>query len=85
VIGPYRVDFVWHAQRVVLEADGREKLSEKERWREKRRDLQVIRLGYRTVIRVTWADVVHTWPTTAAHIAEELGLPAGFVNFRVRN
>jgi very-short-patch-repair endonuclease len=78
-IGPYRVDFVWPEQRVILEADGRAKSTEEERWREKRRDLRLGRLGY-TVIRVIWSDVMYEWAETRIHIAEKLGLPADFAN-----
>lgn len=35
----YRVDFLWPEYRLVLEADGRGKNSEGERWREKKREL----------------------------------------------
>ena len=58
----YRVDFLWREYRLALEADGRAKNSEAERWREKKRDLALERAGYR-VVRVTWRDVVHDWPT----------------------
>jgi hypothetical protein len=59
--GRYRVDFLWPELRLVLEVDGRGKNSERERWREKRRDLALERAGYH-VVRLTWADVVHNWP-----------------------
>jgi hypothetical protein len=35
----YRVDFLWPGLRLIVEADGRGKNSEAERWREKKRDI----------------------------------------------
>jgi hypothetical protein len=57
----YRVDFLWRDSRLILEADGRAKYTDAERWREKRRDLALSRAGL-FVARVTWRDVVHEWP-----------------------
>ncbi len=51
-----RVDMLWRAPRVVLEADGRLKYTGAELWREKRRQLRLERLGYR-VVRAIWSDV----------------------------
>lgn len=51
-----RVDMLWAPQRVVLEADGRLKYTDRELWREKRRQHHLERLGYR-VVRAIWDDV----------------------------
>jgi very-short-patch-repair endonuclease len=65
----YRVDFLWPEFRLIVEADGRGKNSEGERWREKKRDIALERAGYR-VVRVTWEDVVHNWPAVARWLRE---------------
>jgi hypothetical protein len=65
----YRVDFLWPEYRLIVEADGRGKNSEAERWREKKRDIALERAGYR-VVRVTWADVVHNWPAVERWLRE---------------
>lgn len=70
--GPIRVDFVWPERRLILETDGRSKYSEEERWHEKRRAIALDRAGYQ-VERVVWADVMATWPATAAHLWTLLG------------
>lgn len=54
-----RVDMAWPQQRLVLEADGRRFHDpEDRRDADRRRDNLCARLGW-TVLRVTWADVVH--------------------------
>jgi hypothetical protein len=63
----YRVDFLWRAQRLILEADGRVKYSGDELWREKRREMRLARLGYR-VERVVWDDIERNWPQTLDRI-----------------
>jgi very-short-patch-repair endonuclease len=52
----YRVDFLWRAQRLILEADGRLKYDGDALWREKQRELELSRAGYR-VERVVWDDL----------------------------
>jgi very-short-patch-repair endonuclease len=75
-IDGYRVDLLFRAQRVIVEADGRLKYTDAQLWREKRRELRLRRLGF-VVVRVTWADVLHNWPEVRAHLAAELCFPAG--------
>ena len=78
----YRVDMMWPAQRVVLEADGRLKYTGDELWREKVRQERLARLGY-TVLRVMWSDVRDEWPATAARIARALAqTPPAFPSAR---
>ena len=73
-IGPFRVDFLWPDQRLVLEVDGKAKSTAEELWREKRRDALLRRLGYR-VVRVTWDDVLNHWPEVARYLRGKLALP----------
>jgi hypothetical protein len=69
-----RVDFAWPEQRLILEADGR-------RWhdpadardRDRRRTNAYVRLGW-TVLRFTWADVVHEPAGVVAAVRDCLGL-----------
>lgn len=63
----YRVDFYWPQFRLVLEADGRGKYTGDELWREKRRENDLRRAGYR-VERVLWSDVTRRWEETAARL-----------------
>jgi len=55
-----RVDMLWPAAQVVLEADGKVKYTDRELWREKLRQERLERLGYR-VVRALWNDVT-VWP-----------------------
>lgn len=73
-IGPYRVDFYWPERRVVLEADGRLKYTDEERWAEKKREQAIRRYRARVdrVERVTWSDVLSDWPATAQLLHEAL-------------
>jgi very-short-patch-repair endonuclease len=80
VIGPYRVDFYWPQYGMVLEADGRLKYDPSTRshddqaWRDKQRDMALIRYGVRTVERVVWDDVVTTaaWLRTSRYLRARL-------------
>lgn len=65
----YRLDFLWPQFRLALEADGRAKYTDAERWREKRRDLALTRTGL-YVARVTWRDVFSDWPTVERWLRE---------------
>jgi very-short-patch-repair endonuclease len=73
VIGEYRVDFCWPQQRLILEADGREKYTAEELWREKIRETRLHALGYH-VERILWADVIYRWPETCRRLRALLGL-----------
>lgn len=80
VIGPYRVDFYWPEYGMVLEADGRVKYDDRTRahddqaWRDKRREIALVRLGVRTVERVIWSDVVTNaaWRRTSSYLRARL-------------
>ena len=72
----YRVDLLWRERRVVLEADGRLKYERSAAlWEEKRRQERIEGAGYR-VVRVNWADVVHSPAETVARIRAALSRPA---------
>jgi very-short-patch-repair endonuclease len=71
-IGGYRVDLLWPAQRVIVECDGRVKYTRDELWREKRRQEQLERLGFR-VVRALWADVTRRPSETAERIRHAMG------------
>jgi hypothetical protein len=74
IIGPgcrYRVDMLWRAERVVVEADGRVKYTGGELWKEKRRQERIERHGYR-VVRVLWDDVAERPAETAERIKAAL-------------
>ena len=62
-IDGYRVDLLLAEQRLIIEADGREKYVADELWREKKRETRLRAAGYR-VERVLWSDVVDDWPRT---------------------
>jgi hypothetical protein len=69
----YRVDLLFKEQRLIIEADGREKYEPRDgeedddRWGEKRRETRLRGLDYR-VERVLWEDVVHNWPDTSRRL-----------------
>jgi hypothetical protein len=69
----YRVDFMWRASRLILEADGRIKYNTSELWDEKRREMELTRAGFR-VERVVWADLGPNWKIVAARLRHLLSL-----------
>jgi len=80
IIGPYRVDFYWPKYGMVLEADGRVKYDvatrrkDDQAWRDKQREIALVRCGVRTVERVTWTDVVTTtaWRRASSYLRARL-------------
>jgi very-short-patch-repair endonuclease len=74
-IGRYRVDMLFRRHNLVLESDGLAKYTPEELRREKRRELDLHRLGYR-VERVIWADVVHRWRQTSTWLRSRFDVPA---------
>lgn len=63
-----RVDFLWSAQRTVVEADGRLKYGEAaDLWQEKLRQERIEELGY-AVVRLTWAQVTRRPAETVARV-----------------
>ena len=76
-IGPYEVDFLWPAQRVVVEVDGGQ-LSHSTRaafHRDRTRDAQLQAAGYR-VIRVTWRQLIREPEAVIARLAAVLAASA---------
>lgn len=74
-VGTARVDFHWRSQRVVGEADGAHKYSERaDLVVEKRREDALRELGL-TVIRWTWSDVADNFTETMSRIARALDVP----------
>jgi very-short-patch-repair endonuclease len=71
----YRADMLWPAHRLILEIDGLAKYTDAEWRREKRREQELRRLGYR-VERVTWDDVVNRWPQTRSRLLAALNTAA---------
>jgi very-short-patch-repair endonuclease len=69
----YRVDIVWMAQKLIIEADGSVKYRAATRdqddpgWAEKKRETALRRVGFE-VERVLWDDVVRSWPATEARL-----------------
>ena len=61
------MDFCWPAYGLVLEADGRVKYGEGERWQEKKRETAIRRQGW-SVERVLWADLDAGWPEFSARL-----------------
>ena len=73
-IAGFEVDMLWPDQRLVLEADGRLKYTDRDAWwREKRREQVLRRLDYH-VERVIWADVLLNWLATSARLRRLLCL-----------
>ena len=70
----YRLDLLLRAQRLAIEADGKDKYTDDELWREKKRESRVRRLtDYRTE-RVIWTDVGREWPATRTRLRQAAGL-----------
>ncbi len=71
-----RVDFLWEAAMLVVEVDGLGKYAEPgELQQEKARQNALIAAGY-TVLRFTWADVVHRPEATLAQVVHALQVAA---------
>jgi hypothetical protein len=64
----YRVDMLLRQQRLIIEADGREKYTDSELWREKRREGRLRALTDCRVERVIWSDAMVDWPETAERL-----------------
>jgi very-short-patch-repair endonuclease len=71
----HEVDFLWPAQRLIVEVDGFAYHSTREAFeRDRRRDAGLQALGYR-VIRLTWRQIVHEPEATVARVATLLAIP----------
>lgn len=61
----YRVDMLLRERRLIIEADGRQKYTDDELWREKRREGRLRALTGNRIERVVWEDVKPAnWPET---------------------
>ena len=70
-VGPYEVDFLWRAQRVVAETDGAAAhLTPSAFEADRRRDAALVVAGFR-VVRFTWRRVVHE-PAAVAGMLRDL-------------
>ncbi len=72
---PYRVDFLWPDQRLILEVDGRVKYRGDSQWNEKGRTIALRKLGFR-VERARWTDVVDDWIATSRMLWAALSSPS---------
>jgi very-short-patch-repair endonuclease len=68
------VEFLWRAERLVLEVDGHRFHGHRRAFeRDRRRDQALVASGYR-VIRVTWRQLVDEPLALVARIAQALGV-----------
>lgn len=73
-LGPWTLDFLWPAQRVVVETDGYAfHRTPAKRKRDARKDDDLRRLGL-TVIRLTWADVTERPDETVSIVLDALSV-----------
>lgn len=71
-VAGHRVDFVWRAERLVVEVDGLAFHSSARSFeRDRRRDADIAALGFR-VIRVTWSRIVHEPEALLVRLAQAL-------------
>ncbi|MDX6675613.1 MAG: hypothetical protein QOH11_3031 [Solirubrobacteraceae bacterium] len=74
-VGRYEVDFLWRAQRLVVEVDGYAYHGTRAGFeRDRARDAELQAAGYR-VIRVTWRQLVDAPEAVIARIAQALAQP----------
>jgi very-short-patch-repair endonuclease len=71
-VGRYRVDFLWRAERLIVEIDGRTCHGSAVRFEsDRRRDAELVAAGYR-VIRVTWRRLVAEPRAVLVQVAQAL-------------
>ncbi len=71
-LGPYEVDFLWRAQRLVVETDGWQFHSDRRAFEnDRRRDAELVARGFR-VVRVTWRELANAPAAVVARIAAAL-------------
>ena len=72
----WEVDFLWHAQRVVLETDGeRFHRTRRQIERDRRKEADLVRAGYR-VLRATWLQLERDSNSVALMLRAALSAPA---------
>jgi very-short-patch-repair endonuclease len=75
-VAGYEVDFVWPAQRVIVEIDGYRFHGHRSAFeRDRRKGLALAGAGY-TVIRISWRQLVHDPLLVAAELARALAMAA---------
>ncbi len=75
-LGHFEVDFLWPAQRLIVEVDGFRFHSSRGAFeRDRARDAELVARGYR-VVRVTWRQIVHEPYAVVGRIAQVLGSAA---------
>ena len=75
-LGPYLIDFLWHAERVAVETDGFEAHGHRLAFEDDRaRDVDLQSRGY-AVLRFTWRQVLHDPRAVAGRIAQVLAVRA---------
>ena len=75
-LGPYLIDFLWHAQNVAVETDGYEAHGHRLAFEDDRaRDVDLQAQGY-AVLRFTWRQVLQDPPAVAGRIAQVLAVRA---------
>ena len=73
-VGPYEVDFLWRAERIVVEIDGFRFHSSRAAFeRDRERDTRLIAAGY-AVLRFTWRQLVSSPEAVVARLAAALTL-----------
>lgn len=71
-VGRHEVDFLWRSERLIVEIDGYAFHASRNAFeRDRRRDAELLALGYR-VLRVTWRQLVHEPEAVIARIAQAL-------------
>lgn len=74
-IGPFRVDFLYREQRLVVEVDGYRFHSTPERFvADRRRAAQLLAMGYR-VMQLSWSDLVDRPDCSMRRLRQTLGRP----------
>ncbi len=75
-LGPYIIDFLWRAPRLVVEVDGYAFHSSRAAFeRDRRRDADLTSRGFR-VLRFTWRQIVDEPELVVARIAQALAIAA---------
>jgi very-short-patch-repair endonuclease len=83
-VGPYEVDFLWSAHRLIVEVDGYAYHSSRDAFeRDRERDATLQAAGYR-VIRLTWRQVHHRPEAVIARLAQALAGPSATNTRRAR-
>jgi very-short-patch-repair endonuclease len=72
-----RVDFIWHAERVIVEVDGWEAHRTRVAFQDDRSATNALQLAGYLVLRFTYEDVIHRSALVVAQVCQALGRAAG--------